>query len=525
MLLMLWSNSRFHPLLKILALLITIACQVLFIFNSVAAGEVREAIVKIYSVTNAPDYDNPWNMHGPQSVTGSGCIIEGNRILTNAHVVSNQTFIQVRLHGHSKKYTARMVAVSHEADLALLKVNDPGFFQKTAPIPLGELPQVQEKVLVYGFPAGGDMLSTTAGVISRIEHQVYAHSLYKLLAAQLDAAINPGNSGGPVVVDNRIVGVVMQTLKQSENIGYMVPVPIIRHFLEDLKDGRYEGFPEEGIVVQTMENENLKQMHGLEEDQSGALVVGTLPESPADGKILAGDILLAIDGHPVADDCTVEFRPKERTHMSYYIQLHQVGDHLDLTLLRNGETYSVALHLTDPWGKHRLVPMTRYDERPSYFIYGGLVFSPLTLNYIQTWGNNWGEYAPSNLINYFVNSRPEIKGEEAVILIKVLTSDVNNGYENFVNKRIAKVNGNKVKNLKAMVHAIQTAAEGDFVVFENEFGSIMALDRKKAEMEQSGILQVYDILKDRSDDLLGSLTTPQTASENPELADVSAADP
>ena len=185
----------------------------------------------------------------------------------------------------------------------------------------------------------------------------------------------------------------------------------------------------------------------------------------------------------------------------------------------------MALHLTDPWGKHRLVPMTRYDERPSYFIYGGLVFSPLTLNYIQTWGNNWGEYAPSNLINYFVNSRPEIKGEEAVILIKVLTSDVNNGYENFVNKRIAKVNGNKVKNLKAMVHAIQTAAEGDFVVFENEFGSIMALDRKKAEMEQSGILQVYDILKDRSDDLLGSLTTPQTASENPELADVSAADP
>ena len=178
--------------------------------------DVHDSIVKIYCVQNQPDYDNPWDMDGPEQFSGSGCVIEGNRILTNAHVVSDQTFIQVRLHGESQKHPAKVIAISHEADLALLTVEDSSFFSRIKPLKFGGLPETEQEVVVCGFPEGGDTMSTTKGVVSRIENQRYAHSRIKLLAGQLDAAINSGNSGGPVIVGSRIVGIVMQSRSKSE---------------------------------------------------------------------------------------------------------------------------------------------------------------------------------------------------------------------------------------------------------------------------------------------------------------------
>jgi S1-C subfamily serine protease len=466
-----------------------------------AAADIRRSIVKIYCVENRPDYDNPWNMRGPQSSSGSGCVIDNHRILTNAHVVSDQTYLQVRLHGQSKKFPARVLAVSHDADLALLTVDQPGFFEGILPLQLGELPNVQDRVVVYGFPKGGDTLSSTSGVVSRIEHQYYAHSLMRLLAAQIDAPINPGNSGGPAMTDGRIVGVVMQTLGASDGIGYIVPVPVIAHFLADIRDGRYDGFPQLGLTTQTLENNNLRRMYALENHLSGTLVTGVHPGSPAAGIVFPGDIVTLVDGHPVADDGTVAFRPNERTEMSYFVQQHQVGEELELKVFRGGRERELRIRLSSAWGRSRLVPMTRYDVRPTYFIYGGLVFSPLTLNYLMSWGDSWQDNAPPNLLNYFVNGRPAAVGEEAVILIKVLSAELNSGYEDFTNSRIIKVNGREIKNLKDLVTIIREADE-DFAVFENEQGHLLALDRGKVASEQATILERYNIPLNCSEDLL-----------------------
>ena len=468
---------------------------------SLAGSDVKDSMVKIYAVENRPDYDNPWNMKGPDAASGSGCVIEGNRILTNAHVVSDQTFIQVRLHGRSKKHPARVLAVSHEADLALLTVNEPSFFRGAKPLAFGQLPQVEQEVVVYGFPEGGDMLSTTKGVISRIEHHRYVHSQIKLLAMQLDAAVNAGNSGGPVIVDGLVVGVVMQSLKKAENIGYTVPVPIIRHFLTDMEDGRYDGFPDDGIFIQSLENESLKKMYRLKENQSGALVTSITPGSPAENKIFPGDVLLAVDGHPIADDGTVEFRPRERTSCNYYVQQHQVGEKVAFSILRHNQKLSVKFTLDRVWGTGRLVPLSKYDVRPTYFVYGGLVFCPLTLNYILTWGDNWAEDAPYNLLTYLADGKSTRQGEEAVIIIKALPSGVNNGYEGYVNKRIVEVNGKKIRNLQDLIRTVEDSSENPYVVFKTRANKTIALDRKKVEAEQAGILKTYQIADDRSANL------------------------
>ena len=203
--------------------------------------QIKDAIVKIYTVFSKPDYFRPWNTYTNRRV-GSGCIIKGNRILTNAHVVADRTFVQVRRYGQARQYRAKVLNVSHDADLALLTVTDKAFFLGVTPLEFTELPRMQQEVFVFGFPVGGDNLSVTKGVISRIEHRYYAHSSEYLLAAQIDAAINPGNSGGPVLADGRIVGVVMQMYMGRDNIGYMVPVPVINHFFAISKTDDMTGF-------------------------------------------------------------------------------------------------------------------------------------------------------------------------------------------------------------------------------------------------------------------------------------------
>ncbi len=180
------------------------------VFPVVAQAGVKDAVVKVYTVSDRPNYMEPWQMKGPWSHSGSGCVIRGKRILTNAHIVSDQMFIQVRKSGEAKKYIAEVEIVAHECDLAILTVKDDSFFDGIKPIEIGSLAEVRDKVAVYGFPEGGDKLSITEGVVSRVEHIKYAHSSAHLLTCQIDAAINAGNSGGPVIKGNKIVGVAFQ---------------------------------------------------------------------------------------------------------------------------------------------------------------------------------------------------------------------------------------------------------------------------------------------------------------------------
>lgn len=97
-----------------------------------------------------------------------------------------------------------------------------------------------------GYPIGGDTVSVTAGVVSRVEMMPYSHGQAELLGVQVDSAINPGNSGGPAFNDQRqVVGVAFQGLAptEAEAIGYIIPWVVVSHFLDDVeRHGRYTGF-------------------------------------------------------------------------------------------------------------------------------------------------------------------------------------------------------------------------------------------------------------------------------------------
>lgn len=444
---------------------------VICLFNGqptiVWADDARQAVVKVFVNSNDADYYRPWQSKGTQASSGSGTVIAGNQILTNAHVVSDATFIQVRKESDPKKYTAKVQAVGTDCDLAILTVEDPSFFQGIKPFVMDGLPELQDSVTVIGFPQGGDKISITEGVISRVEVIPYVQSTKRLLAVQIDAAINPGNSGGPVIQKGKLVGIAMQAMMSSQNIGYMIPTTVIQHFLKDLEDGHYHGFPLVGIDYLSTENAALRQYYQAQNVHGGVLVTYVMPYSSGDGIIEPGDVLLEIDGVAIGVDGTYEFRKNERLNFSQLIQNKQIGEEVHVQLIRNGKKMDVPLPFKPYVG---LIPYPNYFTKPPYFIYGGMVFTVLSHDLLQSFGNEWWQKAPIDFLHYLIG-KGRLNAErkkEIVVLLEVLPDDVNVGYHDYHDDVIRKVNGQEFSSFEEFVSAIRKGKNGKFTVFETD---------------------------------------------------------
>ncbi len=472
------------------------AAEVIHATAEVPSGineKIKESIVKIYTVAKRPDFTRPWNS-SIRRMSGSGAVIAGNRILTNAHVVANNTFLEVRRYGETKRYEARVLSVSHQADLAIITVDDPTFFRDITPLELGELPKIEQKIAVFGYPTGGNTLSITTGVVSRIEHHRYVHSNEKFLAIQVDAAINPGNSGGPAISDGKIVGVVMQSRSRAQNIGYLVPTMVIEHFLEDIADGRYDGFAHTGLTIEKLENPTLRKLYNLDENTTGELVVDWVYNSSAKDVFEKDDIITAIDGHNIENDGTVEFRYHEYTSWKYYVDLHQMGESVEFDVIRKGKKIKVSLPLTHRVDDMLLVKTTRYDTMPGFFIYGGYVFTRLTSNLIAALGSNALE------LRYLATQFPTKERKEVVLLLKVLASPLSVGNYNVRLWVVDKIDGERFPDLKTFYQKL-IQSKKPISVLEDKEGVKLAIDNEMAKKRNKAILKRYAIAKEKSDDL------------------------
>jgi S1-C subfamily serine protease len=225
---------------------IVLACLIFGLFTLqpswlFAQDQIRDLVVKIHAIHHTPDLLRPWTRNSPQQVKGSGVVIDGKRILTNAHVVRYASQIYVQPNQSASYVPARVEVMTPGMDLAILKLDDEAFFDKRGTLPFAkELPRVKDSVNVYGYPTGGTELSVTQGIVSRIEYTDYYYQATGL-RIQVDAALNFGNSGGPAVSDGKLVGLVFSLIQNAQNIGYLIPVEEIQLFLNDIKVGVFDG--------------------------------------------------------------------------------------------------------------------------------------------------------------------------------------------------------------------------------------------------------------------------------------------
>jgi S1-C subfamily serine protease len=296
---------------------------------------------------------------------GSGFVYDGDgHIVTNYHVVEGASRVEVDFVSGYKTY-GTVIGTDLDSDIAVIKVNAPA--AELHPVALGDssVLKVGQTVIAIGNPFGlnGTM---TVGIISALGRTLdSAHDSPtggKFTAGdviQTDAAINPGNSGGPlfntkgeVIGINRAIRTTNFTTSGepiNSGIGFAVSINIVKRVVPGLvSDGKYD-YPYLGIA--SLDDLSLSQIEALGLKQfTGAYVTNAVPGGPADkagvkagtqttnipGLLSGGDLITAIDGHPVR---------RFDELLSYLITNKSPGDSVVLTLLRDGQSMDITVTL------------------------------------------------------------------------------------------------------------------------------------------------------------------------------------
>jgi S1-C subfamily serine protease len=463
-----------------------------------AAGVVENSVVKIFSTIRSPDVARPWAKASPAEATGSGVVVEGRRILTNAHVVLYASQVQVQAHQAGDKVPATVVAIAPGIDLALLQLDDESFFDKHPPLPrLTAVPDVKDAVMAYGYPTGGSNLSITKGIVSRIEFTSYNFPVSGL-RIQIDAAINPGNSGGPAVVGDKMIGLAFSTLGGAQNIGYIIPNEEIELFLRDVADGRYDGKPALHDELQTLENPALRAFLKLGKGVSGMVVHEPFgKESP----LKAWDVITRIGDIPVDDQGMVQLGPNLRVRFQYLVQKLARDGKLPLSIVRAGKPMAVSL----PVGSTRRVMVPDLQgEYPPYFIYGPVVFSVASQQLISSGGRGaMANMFGSPLFNRMLDP-PAFPDEELVVVpAPFLPHRLAKGYDSPQGAVVKTINGVAVRNLRHAVELLRDA-RGEFITidFDRRGGEAIVFSRKELDAATEDLLTDSGIRSQGTPELL-----------------------
>jgi len=451
-----------------------------------------------------PDPFKPWTKQAPTEISGSGVVIEGKRILTNAHVVLYASQVQVQASAAGDKVSATVVAVAPGIDLAVLQLDDPAFFETHPAVArASKLPHIKDAVFAYGFPTGGNSLSITKGIVSRIEFVSYNYPVSGL-RIQVDAAINPGNSGGPAIAGDKMIGLAFSKLSgDAQNIGYIIPNEEVELFLRDIADGHYDGKPAMYDDLQTLENPALRDYLKLDKSVEG-MVVHRPSSTDASYPLKEWDVVTRIGGAPIDNQGMVKLDKDLRVSFGYLIQQVASNGKLPLTVVRAGKAMPIQLPVST---EHPTLVTDLHGNYPSYFIYGPLVFSPATWQLVSSLENNAGlmrmlGFVKSPLITRALDEPDADLQELVVVSSPFFPHKIANGYSNPAGSVVHSVNGTRVKSLRHLVAVLRDLKDPFVTIeFDQKGGEALVFSR------QAIISATDDILLDNGVRAQGSPDT------------------
>jgi len=458
-------------------------------------GPVQKSLVRITATSVEPDYKAPWNAGGLERGVGAGFVINGNRILTNAHVVANSRYLTVERDGDPNKYPAKVQFIANDCDLAVITVPASDFFKNMLPLQFGGIPALESTVSAYGYPIGGERMSVTTGIVSRVDFQLYTHSsVDQHLAIQISAQINPGNSGGPVMQDTKVVGVAFQGYSGdvAQGVAYMIPTPVIKRFLQDISNGHYDEYPDLAVTYAKLQNPAQRRFLGLKDDDRGVLVSSVVAAGPSGGILYPGDVLLAIDGHPIASDANVELEG-ERAQFEEVVERKFKGDSVKLDLLRNKQPKTVSIKLYKPWPYS--VQGHSYDVRPRYVLYGGLLFQPLNLDMLEAYRT--ADLRVRHFFEYFVLDQLYVQHPDVIVLTNILPDPINTYLAPYRGGIVDEINGKKIRTLDELAKAFAESPDRLVIRMIGD-GPPLVLDRKQVEAARERIMTRYNVLKEQN---------------------------
>jgi S1-C subfamily serine protease len=466
---------------------------------------IESAVVKVFTVARQPDVYRPWSRGAPQESTGSGVIIDGKRILTNAHVVNYASRVEVRAKEGGDKRAAKVVAIARGIDLAVLELEDTSFFEgRTVPKRANVLPAIKDEVLAFGFPIGGDALSITKGIVSRIEFVSYNWPVSGI-RIQVDAAINPGNSGGPVFAGNQMIGLAFAYTGGANNIGYIIPNEEIELFLADIADSKYDGKPILADQMQTLENPALRSFLKIDKEAKG-LVVQVPASTAAEYPLKEWDLVTHIAGVPIDNQGMVALTPDLNIQAQYHVQKAAKAGKVPLTVMRQGQKREIEVPVANT--VPRLIGGLA-GGYPDYFVYGPIVFSRATWEFRGFMSNSAGQLNSQAFNDHALVTRltekPTPEREDLVVVSSpFFPHPLVSGYDNRFGSVLKSINDQPIKSLAHLVEVLRDMkAEQVVLKFDQLNAESIVVPHAEMVKATEGILNDNGIRFQASPGLLG----------------------
>jgi S1-C subfamily serine protease len=464
------------------------------------ANDPSLSAVKIFSTRRGPEIDRPWTKEAPQEGTGSGVILDGGFLLTNAHVVSYAQRVEVQPNGSGKRHEVEVAFISTRDDLALLRPIEEDFFDTYPSVPLAAaLPKLGQELTVLGFPTGGEEASTTAGVVSRIEYR--RADGFEGLSIQVDAPINPGNSGGPALIGGEVAGLsfLKRTGSDADSIGYVIPAETVQRFLDDISDGSYEGTPRLLVTWSKAENPAFRDLLALPSEQTGVILHPSALWVPENFSVKKRDVLLSIGGKTVDNFGRIDIAPGVKVEWTYQVQLTALNGSIPLELWRDGAAISIEAEVVT---QLPLLLRNLKGEYPSYYVYGPVTFievSDVLMNGVSPSLLFLAASRGSTLLSDI--KRPQDTPEERIVVatFSLLSHQITKGYEYpMLFPVLNAVNGVKVKNLRDLVRTLEGQAE-EFTLFEFDGRNVHDLQNSTRTGPQDLVFRHKEVLRTRED--------------------------
>ena len=459
-----------------------------------SARAMDDRVVYLSVTSQKYDYASPWQMGEISRSNATGCVIDGNMILTAAYSITDHAIIEVMKKGESRKYTAEVFIKDYHCGLALLRVRDAKFFDGLRPVEFAPPGKVSGRTAaVYRWDSLGSLKEYPAD-LTKSSIRFYEPGCAALMH-QFSTSMNDGGNGEPVFIDGKLAGIATALNNETKTL-YVLGIDVVRRMLKDAGDGDYRGVPFFWIGGMELRSDvNLRGYFGVGAGDGGVLVT-EVPSISSGGDVLrVNDLIQSIDGRPI-DDSGMYDSPYGKLYYYGLIQLdHHVGDTVTMGILRDKKKMTIRFPLKPIPEDCCAIPLISHDRGPRYCLVGGLVFQELSVGYFELYGNDWKQKADKRLVYYYdsIKSLTEA-GTDArvVVLTRVLPDPVNKGYQLYRDLILETVNGVRVNTVTRMKKLIDEAT-GDYIVLTFAGDTTIVMDRKMAARGEKELMKKYNV--------------------------------
>lgn len=450
--------------------------------SQAAVPTAADAVVRVNATSQDYHFLRPWEKRNPATRNGVGAVISGKRVLVTAELVRDSTYIELEKADTGAKTPAKVVGLDYEVNLALLAPEDgkSTFLDGMRELEMDQSVRLGDSVDVWQLEANG-IPAATSGTVIKVGIGKYfvdgAYFLNYVLRGSLQ--YRAGSFTLPVVKGDKLVGILL-SYSSKELTSVIIAAPIIAHFLNDLKDGDYQGFPNLGISYTTTLDEQFRKYLKLG-NRPGGVYVRKVPKggSGAAAGIAEGDVILEIDGHAI--DARGDYLHPDygKLNFSHLVRGEpEVGAVRRAKIVRDGREMMLDLKLERKLPQEYLVDPYLFDRGPKYLILGGLIFQELTLPYLKEWGEEWETRAPFRLVHAQAHqSDYEEQGrQKLVILSDVVLTPATLGYDQLGNLVITKVNGKPIGSIRDLKEALKSPQDGIHRIELDDFPRVIFVD-------------------------------------------------